>query len=501
MASPALVEADHEWIRSLRLVLNCRLRSSTHFSASRGCGFPPMPSNTQFVIDGIVMAVDDRPALASASWQATVEHLRECCSRFHRLRQQLLGASHAGNATLKFGVERIQWATYAMVQDVYLAWCVLDGVAKDSAVPEIRRVAELEWPRLVAQHMTVLWEAYAPDTGTSKTPGTASELQNGEVGVVRLIDGAVSQFRGLFLDLLRSWLLMRSFRADTLRRIDEHVRQALRVAAVKFAECSSSLASGLDSMASAAAVAQLILRTRQAATAVPPAGIPVAVLAGGTSSGRPLLSSFRRGFHAGAATKLLDVTVMQLSDSNRQPFACRQCGAPFKSSAACSAHYRVHFFTRAQLGDTDQMVRLRPCSREAFLAHHVASGPPDGSFIATVAPIKTAYRDEAVVAVRTASKATSTTTTTAPSAAGQPLPAASSSSSAAAAGLRKRPRSGLWLVDDPSIPVTCVVCGQPIPSRLDTVSGEWVLPDARDAPGGAGGVCHAACGPASAASV
>jgi hypothetical protein len=414
--------AEREWIRALSLLLNCRLRSSRHV-AGGGLRAPAMPANTQFIIDGLVLAIDDHPVAATASWKALADHLRECSGRYERLRMQLQDA-----ASLRYGRDKIQWAVYATVQDLYLAWCAIDGAVKSSRLAELRQCAELEWPRLVASHMSLLWHPSQPSAGDG----------------LALMDAAAEQFRRLFLDLVRSWLVLRILRPDTLRRVEEHVKQALRVVS----EAADPHASHREG-----AAAQLIRRQLQ----------PLSSVAGGGNANT-------------AGPKLLDITALQLTESNRQPFACRHCGACFKSAEACSRHYRAHFYARAQL--TDPMVRLRHCSREAFLAHHV-SGVPDGSFVPTVAPLKDAYsvKGDAAVVVRTASTSGNGMST----AALQP------------SGLRKRPRNGVWLVDDPSVAVLCSVCSQPILCRLDAASGEWALVDAVDSPGGGVGVSHKGC--------
>ena len=411
---------DLEWIRSLQLFLDCRLRSS------RQCGdaqFPLMPMNTQYLVDGIVLAINDHPELAASSWSAVLGHLRDCHGRYERLKAQL----NEANVARRHGLGRIRYACVATVQDLYLAWCMIDGLVKNTTIDAIRQSVDLEMPRLVASNLSLLWSASAD--------------------APPMLLAAVAEFRGLFLDLVRSWPLLRSIRPDTIRRCEEHVKQALRVAS----QLAESTASARSDKHGANVVAKFIARQQQQARETSGSG--------GSSS---------------KSAKLLDSVVMQLNDCVRNPFACKHCGAYFTSADACSKHYRVHFFARAQMtrGDADPMVRLRPCTKDEFVGHAVMPST-DGSFVRTVAPSSDAYRGDSVVVVRKV---------VAPTSVGL--------SQSGGPNLRKRQRTGVYVLEDPSVVVPCVVCRQAIQCRLDATTGEWILLDTAEVPAG---VCHAGC--------
>ncbi len=469
---------DRDWARTLHLFLNCRLRASRHVANGSGSisggGIPSMPANTQFLIDGIAMAVDDHATSALVGWGAIGDHLRACAGRYARLRSQLLDVQHGAQ---RYGRDTIQWAAHATVQDLYLAWCVVDGVAKTTRLAEVRHAAEAEWPRLVALHMSLLWHGAgaAPGPALSGDGDSSSSRPNLHVHVVTMLDSAVAQFRPLFLDLLRSWAVTAgrgaALRPDTRRRMEDHVRQALLVAAESAQQRTGGALLSADRAGNlhGTAVAQLL----QSHTGAGPA-----------TAGSPHGGGGYRGRFGGTPARLLDLTVMQLSDANRQPFGCRHCGAHFKSSEACSQHYRLHFLAR---GLADPMLRLRPCSRGDFLAHHVP-GLPDGSFVKTVAPLGQAYgMTDAAVVVRPV------TTALVGVGGGAASGAALGGAWQERAGVRKRPRGGAWLVDDPGQPVPCAMCGLAFQTQMDGASGEWMLVDAVDGPGGIAGVCHSGC--------
>ena len=75
---------EHSWIRSLQAFFDARLRTTPYRVASASAPLvasPALPLNTQYIIDGVALAIIDNPALAAESFAAVTNHVRACSGR------------------------------------------------------------------------------------------------------------------------------------------------------------------------------------------------------------------------------------------------------------------------------------------------------------------------------------------------------------------------------------------------------------------------------------
>lgn len=448
---------DHEWIQTLQLFVACRLR--TPKSAGGGgappSGIPPTLSNTQFLIDGIILSINDHPDRSRSSWAAVVGNLRTCHTRFTSLSLQLSNPTDSR----QYAANQLMYSSLAVVQDLYIAWCLMDGVMKNCA--DLNALTELEWPKLVAGYMCPLWCFNASIDKTSSSSGNRQYLAN-----------AVEEFRGLLMDIARSWTSLKPLRVDTLRRCEEHVRQALRVASEGMSDHGGNNVTHQDG------VWNFIASTRRGQEGTSSSNHSTRVAGPATTT---------TGVGGGAVLtgqKLLDAVVSQFYDAARCRLCCKHCGAFFTTEEGRSAHYGVHFFGRSQLhkGEVDPMVRLASPSSSSSFVRHVCLGPDDVSTTSTslrsIGHSSAAFRDEgaAQVRVRTTEDLLSIRRGATGAAALQ-ASAAPSASAGVAPRFKKRPRLNDIVVLDPSGVFHCHVCKLVLEPRPDGTTSEWVLDD------------------------
>ncbi|KEG08926.1 hypothetical protein DQ04_06161020 [Trypanosoma grayi] len=361
---PSSTAGKDEWLVALQLFLNVRLRTASFSAASRGrpqvCVPLPLP-NTQHLIDGVMWSVRDNAAWAADAWLGVQSHLLSCSQRYAQLSERLL---HANTHDAAVEHERL-YSSHACVQDVYIAFCVVDAFLRHvgEAVPAVKEAAEKELPRLVAEHMPI-WQlarsSYAHD--------------------------AVEDYRLLFLDLLRAWAATRLLRPDTHRRVEEYVRHKLK-----------TLRDGLASADSPTGGSNSNNHHTEHHTATISAGLR-ALMSGATTSSASALSS--AAAVKGAAASTPDAVRMTIanfvsaifphprSESGRQ--RCAHCGSVLKSVAAKNAHYRYHFYNRSYQTE-EKIVRLAYPSLDDYAIHDVDSGET-GNFVRTTENLLDVFR-------------------------------------------------------------------------------------------------------------
>eukprot|EP00758_Cryptobia_borreli_P007202 Tbor_TRINITY_DN5257_c1_g2::TRINITY_DN5257_c1_g2_i1::g.16178::m.16178 len=131
------------WTRDLERFVKFRIKDRADNGA------PLVLNNSQFVIDGVVMAINDHPERYRQSFTALNNLLR---SRFEALEN---GTRSVDSASI----------------DLYLTWCVFDAVCKATVVLEMVQLASDALPFLVTSYMP-LWGDSVNCTQASLDHGT-----------------------------------------------------------------------------------------------------------------------------------------------------------------------------------------------------------------------------------------------------------------------------------------------------------------------------------------
>jgi len=274
-------------------------------SSQRRSGIPSVPLNVQYILDGLLLAIDDNPARWTEAWSALAKHVRAKAQQVERLRPAANAQSSSQSTSLNLAL--------GAVYDLLLAWYVIDCVMKGTIISQLKDAIEQELPGLLQSAMPVLW-----------MPSDRS------VGVHLM--AALDDSRYLFWDLVRSWKVVpKAVRPDTWRRCEERMKRHF------------------DEL-------------RAADTTLPPSSEAVekdvAFLKEVMQPQKQELSGQR----------LVDAFVGELYSKPRLEFACVHCGAVFDKDSARQAHYRVHFQFRSRQ-TMDTFVRLRLPSAKEFIAH------------------------------------------------------------------------------------------------------------------------------------
>lgn len=373
-----------EWTLGLQFFLSSRLRTAPYTAASRSypqISVPSMVPNTQYLLDGIVWSFNDHPEWAADAWPYVQNYLRDAAERFAEEVNQLNTAiavrqrqtagreanapDTAAAAALLAANSRIErersYRAHAAVQDVYLAFCVVDALLKGCAAPPVPRprskadashspslleTIERELPHLTADYFPVF--AVYPAENT-------------------YVADAVEESRLLFLGLLESWVVMRSLEPHTVRRLEEHIRHRLKHSRETMAEGDLGEGGGADGGrrgSNAAAVQQsldILIRGTLATTAQKGGG------AGG--SGSRALKAPRSAEMAERNIKSFLGSIFPSRRNMGARFRCPHCGAPFKDEKSKDAHYRYHFHSHNVVRTEDKVVRLSYPSPEDFIMH------------------------------------------------------------------------------------------------------------------------------------
>ncbi|ESL07004.1 hypothetical protein TRSC58_05314 [Trypanosoma rangeli SC58] len=329
------------WLVSLQLFLDVRLRTVPFHVASRsrpGVSVPLPISNTQHIIDGVMWSVRDHAACAPDAWLTIQNHLHGCSQRHTQLVERLSQTHAPTNLQGGEEVERGRlYSSHACVQDLYVAFCVVDAFLRHVAGESLsaaREAVEKELPRLVADHMPI-WQ-----------PARSQYTQD-----------AVEDCRLLFLDLLRSWAVTKLLRPDTHRRIEEYVRYKLKTLRDNTATYEGD--KNVDRRPSEAVSAGLRVLLAGAGPAQMSAPAP-------STPALATIDVVRRNMRE----FVVAIFPSHRSDAGKK--RCAHCGAVFKTLAAKSAHYRYHFYNRSYLTG-EKIVRLPYPTLQDYVVHEVSS--------------------------------------------------------------------------------------------------------------------------------
>ncbi|RNF26379.1 uncharacterized protein Tco025E_01240 [Trypanosoma conorhini] len=361
-----------EWLVRLQLFLDVRLRTVPFHVASRsrpGVAVPlPIP-NTQYLIDGVMWSVRDHAAWTPDAWLTIQNHLHSCSQRHTQLVERLSQAHAPANLQDGAEVERERlYSSHACVQDLYVAFCVVDAFLRHAAEESrttAREAVEKELPRLVADHAPIWLPARSQYT-----------------------HDAVEDYRLLFLDLLRSWAVTKLLRPDTHRRIEEYVRYKLKT--LRDSAAAHEGKDGVEHRPSGAISAGL--RVLLAGTGPSHSSAPA--LSASSTSAPATIDVVRRNMRE----FVVAIFPSHRSDAGKK--RCAHCGAVFKTLAAKSAHYRYHFYNRSYLTG-EKIVRLPYPTLQDYVAHEV--GPRvTGDFVRVTEDLLDVLRvpDKRVVHVR-----------------------------------------------------------------------------------------------------
>jgi hypothetical protein len=445
------------WSEQLHVFINGRLRTTPYRLAVKQQPLviiPQVPLNTQFLLDGIAMAIHDRGDLfGRETFLAVTNHLKSTSGRWMQVAQYV--TENCGGSSVVHVSQQHRRFTYgamAALQDLLLAWYVVDVVLKhvDAKSVAFSLLAE-ELPHLITTHMPLL---------CATTVSTSASTY---------IVAAVREYRGRFEDLMATWYMdptiHRAGIRDVLRRSEEVLKRVLtRPAAV-------AVSVGPDGRAAQAANSSVVIgndllsliRSALAGTlSMPTVSKPA------TKSQVPKLSG----------KALVDVYIQQAFERSRGQLSCKQCGALFPSETSLAAHFPTHFATYEQR-DTDTAVRLRFPSADDVLQHcpvwsanaGAAVNVPVKFFCKTTEAHKPFF--SATVAVRKGK-------------------ANGDGEGGAPGGGGKRPRGTEGVVvTDVAAEYRCSVCGEGIRPMQDVYSRDWVLPNATKLSNGA--VVHLGC--------
>lgn len=464
-------QRKEEWCITLQSFLASRLRTPSYTVASRQHPFISVPSmipRTQFLLDGIVWAVNDHPSWVLDAWLTVQNGIKDTGKRFGELSEELqrpvasassssvqggggaavVAASTGSGAASRMAMaaprgsaldRELTYRAHAAVQDVYLAFCVMDALVKNvcaEAAGKLHAAVEAELPHLVADFVPVF------------LPATS-----------RWIEDAVEEYRHLFHALLDSWLVQNTFNSDVHRRLQEYIqdrlqrtREAEEKAELEGSEGTDRTANASDgsngvaanrdtsshnhnpsgntpamanSVAAAAAnrsgampnmwqqsMQHIIESTaRVSAAVIASAATPATVESAGKSSnassiapaaaaaGPTIKNAALRSFERGVRTpetvkKTLSSFLDHIFPPRRTAAArhrCPHCGALFRDDKSQNAHYRCHFYARNYLKPEEKLVRLMYPSAADF-AEHTADLKREGYFTRTVEVLEEAYK-------------------------------------------------------------------------------------------------------------
>lgn len=170
-----------QWTQTLETYIRQRLGDRSGGGAPRGL------VHSQFVLDGIVLAVNDHPTAATESHVAIVN----CIRGAHRALMAASAASSAGAGPEAEAEAEAAGASAAA--DLYTAWCVLDAVCKGTIVAELHECFCASLPELVGDCMPL----YCPPSlsSSSSPPDGLAQLR-----------AAAAAYGPAYWAMVRSWL-------------------------------------------------------------------------------------------------------------------------------------------------------------------------------------------------------------------------------------------------------------------------------------------------------
>ncbi|KAG5490364.1 hypothetical protein JKF63_00484 [Porcisia hertigi] len=419
-------QRQEEWCISLQFFLSSRLRTPSYAVASRQDPFIRVPSmipRTQFLLDGILWAVNDHPGWVESAWLTIQNHIKDTATRFAELSEELARAtaaavsassttsssSAATNAISSMIAprgsaldRRYTYQAHAAVQDIYVAFCVMDALVKGlcaDAAGNLRDAIGKELPQLVAYYIPV----FASSTSY-------------------WVANAVEEYRNLFLALLDSWVMQSTFNSDVNRRLQEYLQHRLQRTRDAESEEQHLLQDSAAGSATAKvngksgnvrgdgvwemSVQNIIDSTARVSAAMiatnSTSNLPLAKATGKDDQQasvaiikNPALYSFERGVRTPETVeRTLRSFLNSIFPPRNTPAArhrCPHCGAPFRSDKAKSTHYRSHFYSRNFLKPEEKLVRLMYPSAADF-AEHTGDLKREGQFTRTVEVLEEAYK-------------------------------------------------------------------------------------------------------------
>lgn len=334
-----------------------------------------MIPNSQYLIDGALWAIHDHPNWAMDAWLVVQNHLKDTGTRYEELRRELRNAKAVAaeeDPTSKTNRERL-YRAHAAVQDLYLAFCVVDALLKSEQLhlsrdtPSVKEAVEKELPHLVADYVPLF------------------EAQHSEWA-----EDAAEEYRDLFFHLLRSWLTQQVLREDTHRRMEEFIRHKLKTnrEAMEVAKAPFAASAATDGL-------RLLIRTTNAAATGSSKGAgrgPPARAAGPGGRGGGPQQPRRTPDSVERTIRSFLASIFPAKKGATGRFRCPHCGAYFKDDKSKNAHYRCHFTNHNFLKPEEKVVRLMYPSVNDFI-EHTGDVERSGYFAKATDVLEDAYRN------------------------------------------------------------------------------------------------------------
>lgn len=356
----SLSSKKEEWIINFQFFLSSRLRSPSFADAARvyqTVTSPSMVANTQYLLDGILWAVNDHEEWYLESWMAIQNHIRDCSERYKEVSKQRNAATEAERELL--------YNAEVAVQDLYLSLCVVDILFKNALGKKEERLH-----LLIEQALPLLASEYFPLL---------------DIAVNTQVEEARGEYQFLLLNLLRSWHQIAS--VDTRRRMEDLIRFKLKHAHDSIQAENAKSAATADAWRDGLAV---ILSSTSGSSPATGSGFTSSTPVAGTANPRSTsaVEHSIRGF-------LNSVFPQRRSDLLKR--RCPHCGSFFRSEQVKNIHYRYHFYSHNTDQKNEKLVRLMYPSRSEFVD---AVRHPDGSYVHVVEKLDDAYRNGAKGAIK-----------------------------------------------------------------------------------------------------
>lgn len=421
--------------------LENRLTTPTYALASRAYSTIASPfslSNTQGLLDGLSLTLQDNPNWIKSAWGLIQSHLKRSYQRLEDVNELLkttpfLQARHDKAGKLQ---PEGRYRALAAVQDVYLAFCVVDATLK--TIPlltpikfqrEVREMMESALPSLVCDCF--------PPLAPISTVCEGFSVGSADASLNTFLQEAMEAYRWQFWDLLGTWrgssgaysiqplcvptssgLSSSSFAEGTVssdanQRIVDYIDHTMKVrqeAAKKAAALSSSSSSSAHGLTSANYEG---LRKGGFSNEVMGSLFPSSFLRN-SSEGRNSSGNFSSTNTSGTITlEMMDKRIRSFLNhifpSRLRGYAhrhrCAYCGAPFDSDTGKNAHYRCHFHSRNALRPEEKVVRLLFPTPLEFI-EHIGDSDRTGYFPKVTLTLEEAYKGGAKGAVSIRRQAT-----------------------------------------------------------------------------------------------
>lgn len=431
------------WLVNLQAFLENRLTTPTYALASRAypnISAPLSLQNTQGLLDGLSLSLQDNPNWIKSAWGLIQSHVKRTYQRFEDVKELLMTTGFQEARKSKGGKPHGEgrYRALSAVQDVYLAFCVVDATLK--AIPcltpikfqrEIRELVESSLPSLVCDCFPPL----APIGALSE----ASLLGAKNTSPSAYLQEALEIYRWQFWDLLRAWkgssehssrytststvsILSSTFAEGTIsseanQRLEEYIQHTLKVRREAGGKTISSLPGdhGSSSSNGNAIGEDLSIQgminslTETAIEGMTPSfsSFSQSVASAGGSAAGPLAGWSNASINSSTVTaEMMDRRIRSFLHhifpsrmrGNAHRHRCGYCGAPFDSDAAKNTHYRYHFHSRNALRPEEKVVRLLLPAAADFI-EHVGDSDRSGYFPKVTLTLEEAYKGGANGAV------------------------------------------------------------------------------------------------------